>query len=152
MIKAILLRGLYGFPLGVFIGYTITMVISLFKATEGQYLPVVPSLTAQWGTEIAAVGVQFLLMGVLGAVSAASALVWENDNLNLLQQTTLHFFILSPTMLLVAYLAHWMHPSLAGAAAYFAVFAAIYLAMWLVYYWVWKYRIRALDHKLKSIK
>jgi hypothetical protein len=152
MIKTIAKRALYGFPLGVFIGYTITIVVSLFKATGGQYLPVVPSLTAQWGTELAAVGVQFLLMGILGAVSAASALVWENDNLNLLQQTVLHFCILSPTMLLVAYLAHWMHPSLAGVAAYFAVFAAIYLVIWLVIYWVWKYRIRALDHKLKSIK
>ena len=57
MIKKIILRGLLGFPVGIAIGYVITIVISLIWA-QGYYSPCVPELAAAMGNEIYAVTLQ----------------------------------------------------------------------------------------------
>jgi len=142
--------GLSGFPLGVFIGYTITIIISLVLAT-GQYVPVVPSLSKKWG-EIGAVALQFVLSGVLGAVFAAASVIWKNDNWSILKQTVVHFIVLSLTMLPIAYLAHWMKPSFVGVAIYFGIFAAIYVVIWTLQYSIWKHSIERINDRIKSKK
>ena len=118
MKKEAIRRGMSGFPLGVFIGYTITIILSLFWG-EGYYWAVVPALVEQCGNEINAVILQFILSGVLGSVCAASSVIWENDNWSILKQTVIHFVIISFTMLPIAYFAHWMDHTFIAIVKYF---------------------------------
>ena len=144
-------RGLLGFPLGVFLGYAITLLISLIKGV-GQFYPVVPALTEVCGTQIGAVTLQFLLSGVLGAISAASSAVWENDDWSMLKQTVIHFFILCFTMLPIAYFTHWMEHSLLGMSLYFGTFVAIYALIWAVLYTSWKRKIKRVNDGIQAAK
>ena len=63
--KKIILRGALGFPLGITVGYAITIVLSLIWA-NGYYAPCVPELISVMGNEIRAVILQALLCGLLG--------------------------------------------------------------------------------------
>lgn len=142
-------RGLLGFPLGVFIGYTITIIISLIWA-QGYYLPVSPDLTSQCGSQINAVVLQFLLSGVLGAVVGASSFIWENDSWSIIKQSIVHFIIISFAMLPIAYFSHWMEHTFAGIVSYYGIFIAIYIIIWFIQYSMWKYRIRQINNKIKN--
>lgn len=149
MKKKAIYRGMLGFPLGVFIGYTITIAISLISA-KGYYSPAVPEFVKQCGNEINAVILQFILSGILGTVIAAGSVVWDNDNWSILKQTVAHFIILSFTMLPIAYFTRWMDHTFIGVASYFGIFIAIYVVIWLVQYNMWKYSIKQINEKIKK--
>ena len=88
--KKALLRGLIGFPIGVTIGYAISILSSLAYA-DGKYSSVVPGMSEQFGSEITAVAVQFILCGLMGGAFAAMSAIWENDRLSLAAQSAINF-------------------------------------------------------------
>ena len=76
MLKKIIIRGLYGFPLGLSIGYTFTIITSLIWE-DGYYVPCMPELVELVGSEIGAVIVQALLCGLLGGGCAGCSVIWD---------------------------------------------------------------------------
>jgi len=149
MVKTVLLRGLYNFPIGVFIGYTIS-IIGAIIFHGGNYWPVSPSLVEQWGSQIAAVVFQYVLMGLLGFVSGVASVIWEIDAWSLLKQTVVHFCLYSVSILTVASLAHWMTFSLASFAAFYGILVIIYVSIWIAHYVAEKRRITQINKKLQS--
>lgn len=150
MKKNSIIRCLLGFPLGVFIGYTITILISFFHK-DGSYVAVVPTLIDVFNTEISAVTVQYILCGILGMSCAAGSLIWEHDHWSILKQTVLHFLLLSFTLLPIAYLSHWMEHSIVGVLSYFGIFIIIYVVIWLTQYVIWKKKIKELNKKIQEV-
>lgn len=65
MMKKVISRIFMGFPVGIAVGYLITIVISAVFA-EGYYSPCVPELIESSGNEINAVMLQAALCGLLG--------------------------------------------------------------------------------------
>lgn len=149
MNKKTIFRGFLGFPLGVFISYTITIIISLIFA-NGYYSPVVPSLIKQCGNEINAVIIQFVLSGIFGSICCASSVVWERDEWSILKQSFIHFIIISFTLFPIAYLTHWMEHSIIGTITYFAIFIFIYIVIWIIKYNIWKYRVNQINKKIQN--
>ena len=86
MKKNVLLRGLFGIPTGIAIGYVITVMMSAFWG-DGSYYPCVPAFVDAMGSEIRAVVVQTVLCGQVGMVYAAGSVVWEVDRWSLAGQT-----------------------------------------------------------------
>ena len=147
--KKIIQRGLFGFPIGVMIGYAITILSSL-AYVGGKYSPVVPGMTEQFGSEIAAVAVQFLLCGLMGAAFAAMSAIWENDKLSLAAQSAINFVLSAGVILPIAYICHWMEHSLRGALVYLGVFAGIYASIWVVMYFVYRAKIKKINEDLNK--
>ena len=147
--KKALLRGLIGFPIGVTIGYAITIFSSLALA-KGHYAPVVPAMTEQFGSEIAAVIIQFFLCGIMGVAFAAMSVIWESERLNLAAQSSINFLLSVCTMIPIAYVCHWMEHSLSGVLSYMAIFAGIYGSIWVVMYSVYRARIRKINADLNK--
>ena len=147
--KKALLRGLIGFPIGVTIGYAITIAVS-FAFGKGHYSAVVPAMAEQFGSEISAVLVQFILCGVMGVSFAAMSVIWESDRLNLAAQSAINFALSVCTMIPIAYVCHWMEHSLRGALIYLGVFACIYVSIWAVMYSVYRARIRKINADLNK--
>ena len=106
MKKKIIKRSLLGFPLGITMGYLITILISLGWA-NGYYSPCVPELISLMGNEINAVIFQTILCGILGVGFAASSVIWEMDSWSIVKQTGIYFSIISVIMLPIAYFAYW---------------------------------------------
>ena len=113
MKKQILLRGMLGFPLGLAMGYLITIFISL-TVSDGRYYPCVPELAAVMGNEINAVLLQAVLCGILGTGFGACSVIWQIESWGILKQTGIYFSIISVIMLPTDYVSYWMEHSLKG--------------------------------------
>lgn len=144
MKKKALLRGLLGIPLGIAIGYVITIIISLGWG-QGYYSPCVPSLIETVGNEIGAVVLQAGLTGLLGGAFAAASVIWEIDTWSIAKQTGIYFFIASITMLPIAYFTEWMAHTLIGFLLYFGIFVAIFIIIWIIQYCFLKRKIQKLN-------
>lgn len=150
MKRKIILRSLWGFPIGVCICCLITILISLVIA-EGTYYPVVPELIRICGKESYSAAIQFLLSGILGSVFAASSVIWEMDSWSILKMAFIHFIITSFSLLPIAYILYWMEHSFIGLARYFAVFIIIYVFIWFVQYVSWCRSIDKINKKISDI-
>ena len=147
MKKNVLQRALLGFPLGICLGYAITILISLIIG-NGEYLPVPPQLVLELGNEINAVLVQTLLCGILGAGFAAASVIWEMEDWSLVKQTGLYFLISSLLMIPVAWLANWMEHSFRGFVIYFGIFLILFVIIWLIQYLFIRENIKKMNAKI----
>lgn len=149
MKKKLLQRCLLGAPLGVAIGYLITVGISLM-AGDGLYYPVVPQLAQDFGTELSAVVAQTLCCLLCGAAFAGASVIWEMDGWSLLRMTAVHFAVSSAAMFPIAYLMRWMEHSAGGVLTYFAIFAGLYVAIWIGQYTDIRRRVRMMNERLRK--
>lgn len=133
MKKKIFLRSISGFPLGLAIGYLITIIISLIWA-NGYYSPCIPELIVMMGSEINAVLLQAFLCGILGMGFAASSVIWEIEDWGIVKQTGIYFLIVSIIMMPIAYVTYWMEHSLKGFISYFGIFVFVFAIVWVVQY------------------
>ena len=129
MKKKALLRSICGLAFGIALGQLIAIVISVVKG-DGMFHAVVPELISDWGTELNAVIVQAVLLGVLGTVLGAASVIWDFDSWSLTKQTTTHFCLFAFPFTIVAYVLYWIPRSVGGVMASTVVFIAIYAAIW----------------------
>lgn len=148
MKKKIMVRGTLGIPLGITIGYLITIISSL-KWGQGHYAPCVPALADVLGNEIRAVLLQMILCAVLGIVCAAGSVIWEIENWSIVKQTGLYFAMICAAMMPIAYALYWMEHSIAGFLVYFGVFVVIFIFIWLSQYLISAHNIKKINAKLK---
>jgi hypothetical protein len=151
MLKKTIGRGALGFPLGICIGFLISICISAVLAT-GEYYPCVPDLVQTFESELAAVIFQTGLWGVLGSAFAAASVVWEVEKWSIARQTGIYFLVVSAVMLPIAYLTGWMEHSIGGLLLYFGVFIVIFAVIWAIQYLVWKTKIRHMNNSIKGEK
>jgi hypothetical protein len=145
-------RGFLGAPLGVFLGYTITIFIALVNPSGGEYYPVVPQLANQMNGEVAAVVLQYLLMAIMGFGYAVSSSVYEVERWGIAKQTIVHFLIMTISTFPIAYACYWMEHSLFGILTYVGIFMGFYLVIWISQMYFWGRRIRRINEKLKDGK
>lgn len=151
MKKKIVLRSILGVPIGIAIGYVITIIISL-GWSDGTYLPCTPELVFAMGSEIHAVVLQTFLCGVLGAGFAASSVIWEIENWSLVKQTGIYFAIISAIMLPIAYFSYWMEHSITGVLRYFGIFVSIFAIFWFFQFVIGKRNVRRMNENLHHVK
>lgn len=151
MKKKVILRGVLGFPIGVTIGYFITIFISLVWA-DGNYSPCVPELIETAGNEIRAVFLQAVLCGVLGAGFAASSVIWEMESWGLAKQTGIYFIVISLIMLPIAYITYWMEHSVRGFLSYFGIFVLIFVIIYVIELFIGKRIVKRMNDKLPDVK
>lgn len=150
MKKQALLRGILGFPLGLALGQLITIAGSAV-AGYGTYSPVVPEFAAEMGGELAAVALQTLLCGLMGAAFGAGSVIWQLESWSIAGQSAAYFAIGAAAMLPTAYVARWMERSPAGIAAYFGIYAAVFLCVWLGQYLSLRARLHGVNKRLEEL-
>lgn len=149
MKKKLIQRGFLGFPLGIAIGYVITIFISL-GLRQGYYFAVRPELVEAMGNELNAVILQTVLCGIMGTGFAMASIIWEIEEWSLAKQSGIYFAIACAVMMPVAYAANWMHHSLVGFLSYFGIFIAIFIFAWAIQYFSWKRKIREMNESIQE--
>ena len=144
MKKKTIRRGLFGLPIGIAIGFVITLIISACVG-DGFFYPVAPELIGTMGNELNAVILQTVLCAVMGAGFAAASVIWELDSWSLAKQSGIYFLIISVIMLPIAYFANWMKHTVVGVLSYAGIFVAIFATVWLVQYFIWKQKIKKMN-------
>jgi len=89
MKKKMIQRGLLGFPLGIAIGFVITVIISMCIG-DGSFYPVTPELIDTMKNELNAVILQTILCGILGTGFAMASVIWEIDSWSLAKQSGIY--------------------------------------------------------------
>lgn len=147
MLQKAFQRALIGLPVGIFISYSITILISLIEG-RGAYLPVVPSFAAEAGGELNAVILQYVLSGLLGMGFAGSSVVWENESWSLFKRTAVHLLVMAGFMFPVAYVNQWMPHTIAGVLVYASIFVVMYAIVWGVQWMVYSRKVREINARL----
>lgn len=147
MKKKIILRSVLGFPIGITIGYLITIFISLGWA-NGYYSPCVPELIDVMGNEINAVILQTLLCGLLGTGFVASSVIWDIEHWSIMKQTGIYFSIISLIMMPIAYFTYWMEHSVIGFLSYFGIFVLIFVVIWIIQFAIAKHNVKKMNENL----
>ena len=149
MKKKIILRGLFGLPVGIAIGFIITLLISICIG-DGSFYPVTPELIQTTGNERNAVILQTILCAILGGGFAMASVIWEIDSWSLAKQSGVYFLIISVVMLPIAYFANWMKHSITGVLSYVGIFVMIFAAVWISQYLLWKRRIKKMNARIQG--
>ena len=149
MKKKLIGRGVIGFPVGIAIGYVITVIISICIG-DGFFYPVTPELVNKMGSELNAVLLQTGLSGIMGTGFAMASVIWEIDSWSLAKQSGVYFAIACVIMFPISYFANWMPHSTAGILSYVGIFVAIFLAAWVTQYSVWKRKIQKMNEGIKD--
>lgn len=144
MKKKIIMRGLFGLTTGIAIGFVITLIISACIGS-GSFYPVTPELIDTIGNELNAVILQTVLCAIMGMGFAAASVIWELDSWSLAKQSGVYFLIISVIMLPIAYVTNWMKHTVLGILSYVAIFAAIFVVVWLSQYLLWKRKIKKMN-------
>lgn len=144
MKKQIMKRGISGFPVGIAIGFVITLIISACVG-DGNYYPVTPELIDTMANEMNAVILQTVLCGIMGMGFAMASVIWELDSWSLAKQSGVYFLIVCIIMLPIAYIANWMEHSIGGFLSYAGIFVAIFVIVWLAQYLSWKRKIKKIN-------
>ena len=149
MKKRLILQGLLGFPLGIAIGFVITILISICVG-DGSFYPVTPELMETMGNELNAVILQTVLCGVMGSGFAMASVIWEMDSWSLARQSGIYFSVACIVMLPIAYVTNWMKHTVGGILAYVGIFVVIFLVVWLIQYSAWKRKIKKMNDSIKK--
>lgn len=142
--KEALLISICGLAFGIALGQLIAIVISVVKG-DGMFYAVVPELMSDWGTELNAVIVQAILLGVLGTVLGEASVVWEFDSWSLTKQTLTHFCLFAVPFTVIAYVLYWIPRFVGGVIASTVVFIAIYAAIWCGSYFSYKRKVKQIN-------
>ena len=148
MKKKMMKRMWIGLPVGIAMGYIITLIISACIG-DGAFYPVAPELAEKMGNELNAAILQTVLCGVLGAGFAAASVIWEMDSWSLAKQSGVYFLVIGILLLPIAYVANWMQHSVVGFLSYIGIFAGIFFAVWLSQYLCWKRRIKKMNDRVR---
>lgn len=149
MKKKMIQRGLLGFPLGIAIGYVITVIISICIG-DGFFHPVNPELVNKMGSELNAILIQTGLSGIMGTGFAMASVIWEIDSWSLAKQSGVYFAIACVIMFPISYFANWMPHSTGGILSYVGIFVAIFVITWLVQYFVWKRKVKRMNDGVRK--
>ena len=148
MKKKIMKRMWIGLPVGIAMGYIITLIISACIG-DGAFYPVAPEFAEKMGNELNAVILQTVLCGVIGVGFAAASVIWELDSWSLAKQSGAYFLVIGIILLPIAYVANWMQHSVVGFLSYIGIFAGIFFAVWLSQYLCWKQRIKKMNDRVR---
>lgn len=149
MKKKILLRCLVGAPVGLTISTLITVGISA-AVGDGSFYPVVPELSVRCGSELNAVLCQTILSLFYGGVWGGLSVLWEMERWSLLRMTATHLIACSVVTFPVAFFLYWIPHNPGGALAYFGIFFAVYLGIWISRYTAMRRRIREMNRKVQG--
>lgn len=151
-VKRMVRRALLMFPVGVWIGYTVTIAISVAAGGFGGnfYSPVVPALEKAMGGQLPAVVLQYFLCGFLGSFSSLCATIYDIESWSYTRQTAVHFLVLAVPMFIITVACRWLPLRPGPVAAYWALFAGLYLLIWLGMRAYWKRKLRGINETLRE--
>ncbi|MGN0424829.1 MAG: DUF3021 domain-containing protein [Acetatifactor sp.] len=149
MKKKLISRGVFGFPIGIAIGFMITVIISICIG-DGSFYPVTQELIVTMGNELNAVILQTVLCGIMGSGFAMASVIWEIDSWSLAKQSGIYFAIACIVMLPIAYVTNWMDHTLSGILVYVGIFFVIFVSVWIIQYFMWKSKIKKMNDCVKN--
>ena len=146
----IVVRFLGGFAFATFLGFLINLLISA-SIGNGEYLPVMPMLSAHFETELAAVFAQFLMIGMIGVTFSEGALIFNIARWSFPLQCIIHFLITA--IIYIPFVCFcWFPLKTGGVLIMIANILFTYSLSWVIQYRVNRRNIAKINEKLKEVR
>ena len=149
-IKDILIRFFGGFAFATFLGYLINMLISA-SIGGGEFLPVMPMLSIHFKTELMAVFVQFLLIGIIGVTFAEGALIFNIARWSFPLQCIIHFIVTA--VIYIPFICFcWFPLKTSGILFMIANILFTYSLSWMIQYHINRRDVEKINQKLEEVR
>ena len=146
MAKKLISRALHGFGITVSVCLLVQLVIAQLTGNS-----VTPSFGSHFRNEAAAALAQLGLTGIVGAVFASAAEIFEIERWGFLRQGIVHFLVTAVVWMPIAYLC-WMPDSRAGIWIAIGGWTLTYAVNWTVQYFLYRHRIAALNRSIQAYR
>ena len=148
MKKEVLKRAVIGFFLGMLIGNFISYISSGRSAVP----PVLVSddLIRKAGSEMAALIVQTVLSGILGAVSFMGTIFYDLDDWGMTKTMLVHFLLILGVYFPVGFYCGWIEPDLKYILMVTGAMAFAYLIVWVIMYIRYRIETARLNQLVKQ--
>ncbi len=150
IVSDILIRFIGGFSIATLIGCSVNMIISA-SIGGGEYLPVMPMLAEHFDTELAAVLVQFLMIGMIGVTFAEGALIFNIARWSFLLKYVVHFLITAVVYIPFVGLC-WFPLETDGILIMVINILFTYVVVWLIHYSINRKNIAEINKKLEEVR
>ena len=150
MKRKILKLALIGFVLGMMIGNLIS-----FLSADHSVKPLVivsPVLIQRTGSVKAAMIVNTLLSGILGAVSMAGAIFHDPEEFDwgMTKAAVLHFLLILAVNVPIALYCGWIKPGFLNLLIWVSIMAFSYFIVWLIMYFRYRKETEELNRMLEQ--
>ena len=152
MKSKIMKLALIGFVLGMLIGNLIS-----FLSHDKSVTPLVivsPALIQRTGSVKAAMIVNTLLSGILGAVCMAGTIFHDPEEFDwgMTKAAVLHFLLILAVNIPIALYCGWLKPSFLNMLIWVSVMALAYFIVWLIMYFRYRKETEELNRMLNKNK
>lgn len=148
MLKRTIRLAFTGFILGMAIGNIIAIVSSY--AAGGEVLAFSPKLLEKTGSAAAALLLQTLLSGLMGAVSFGGVILYEIDSIPLPAVSIIHCAMILAVYYPIAFSLYWLEPTARDAGMMGCIMIAAYAVIWLIMYFRYRMEVREMNELLET--
>ena len=149
MLKTLFKLTAFGFILGMAVGNLIAIISSTL--IDGETLIFSDYLLVKAGSPAAALTIQTLLSGLLGAVGMGGVTLYEVDRLPMLWTCIIHYAIIIAAYLPIALSLGWLEPSPRPVLFMLFLQAVAYAIIWLIMYVKYRAEVRELNALLEEM-
>ena len=147
MVKKLLKLVVAGFIIGMAAGNLIAIITS--NLSSGETLVFSDLLLAKAGSAAAALTIQTLFSGILGAIAMGGVILYEIDRLPMLWTCVIHYVIIELSYIPIAVNLGWIGLSLKEIGLMLFLQAIAYAIIWVIMYVRYKAEVRELNELLQ---
>ena len=150
MKKEILKRAVIGFVLGMAVGN----LIAFFYADKSAdpVVIVTPLLSRRTGSVTAALIIQTILSGLMGAVSFAGTIFYDFEDWGMTKTMVMHYLLIILIYFPVAFWCGWIDPEWKEILIRAVIMAFEYLVIWLIMYIRYRIQTKELNRMMESYR
>lgn len=138
----------FGFVLGMAVGNLIAIISTTL--ISGETIVFSDALLAKAGSPAAALTLQTLFSGVLGAIAMGGVILYDVESLGLLATAALHYAIIMAAYFPIAINLGWIDVTFTYIAVMTLIMAAAYAVIWLIMYARYRAEVRELNQLLEK--
>ncbi len=147
-----LYKAAIGFSLGVLVTIIINIICSVVESGNAEmYLDELSAIRG--GRTHIRVMLEILTGGLLGLIGNGGAVVYEIESWGILKATTVHFIMTMGAFFIIGVFNGWLTPGISTVNVIMTcIMILVYLAIWLVQYFVYKREIDLINSDIKLLK
>ena len=131
------------------VGFLMGMIIGNAIAWLSGGTLVNRSVVAWTGSDIAAVAIQTLFSGLLGAIAMGGVLIHETEQWSLARCALVHYLVIEIPYVLIALFLGWIDSG-AGLLISVAIQTVLFFIIWVIMYLRYRAEVRRLNELLKE--
>lgn len=143
MLKKFLRLAALGFVTGMAVGNIIAIISSYLMG--GEVLIFSPVLLQRAGSPAAALAIQTIMSGVIGATGMGGVILYDFESWGMLRTVLVHYCIIIAFVLPIAVGLGWIDPDPLSILAMAAVEAAAYAVIWVIMHLKYRAEVKQLN-------